>query len=406
MNACILTIGDELLQGFTIDTNSSWLGLKLLPYTIEISRKVSVKDNVQLIVSELENIIKEEFYFLFITGGLGPTHDDITKEAIRLFINGKLIFNEDYYNNLKERFNKRLVKMPAINRSQAMFIQDTIIIPNDIGSAPGIFFKQNKTKIFIMPGVPNEMQRMIDKYIIPNYINIKPKKSVITIKTSGIMESKLAEKISPLIEKHSDYFRFAFLPHYNGVSLRINKIDPRGSLNLIKNIFYKKMEPYSYGYDEDKLEYIIGNHLINKKLTISSAESCTGGLIGKRLTDMSGSSKYFLGSIIAYSNIIKTSLLNIPNDILKKYGSVSEEVAVHMAKNIREKMNSDIGVSTTGISGPTGGTKSKSVGLVYIAIVTSDKSIVKKYNFNFGRDIHREMTVTAALNLIRLNIEK
>ena len=405
MNACVLTIGDELLQGFTTDTNSSWLGMTLLPYGINISKKITVGDDINSIVQESKKILDANFDFFFITGGLGPTHDDITKEAFCQLLNDELIFDEVYYSQLKDKFDKRLVKMPESNRSQAMLLKKADSIPNDSGSALGMHILEKRTHIFILPGVPREMKGMVSSYIIPNYIGTAPEENYLTIKTAGVMESRLAESVKELMEKYSNSYRFAFLPHYNGVSFRIRKLGEKNDFQDVKNDFFKAMQPYAYGINDDSLEGVLGEKLKNKKLTISVAESCTGGLIGKRLTDNAGSSEYFLGSVTAYSNQLKTTLLNVSDGIINEHGTVSEQTALEMAKGIRNKTGSNIGLSTTGISGPGGGTKTKPVGLVYIGLVTPEKSIVKKYNFHFGRHIHREMTTTAALNITRLTLE-
>jgi len=405
VNACVLTIGDELLQGFTTDTNSSWLGMTLLPYGINISIKITVGDDINSIVQESKKILDANFDFFFITGGLGPTHDDITKEAFCQLLNDELIFDEVYYSQLKDKFDKRLIKMPESNRSQAMLLKKADSIPNDSGSALGMHILEKRTHIFILPGVPREMKEMVSSYIIPNYIGTAPEENYLTIKTAGVMESRLAESVKELMEKYSNSYRFAFLPHYNGVSFRIRKLGEKNDFQDVKNDFFKAMQPYAYGINDDSLEGVLGEKLKNKKLTISVAESCTGGLIGKRLTDNAGSSEYFLGSVTAYSNQLKTTLLNVSDGIINEHGAVSEQTALEMAKGIRNKTGSNIGLSTTGISGPGGGTKTKPVGLVYIGLVTPEKSIVKKYNFHFGRHIHREMTTTAALNITRLTLE-
>tara|TARA_B110000196_G_scaffold307010_1_gene306206 strand:+ start:3846 stop:5069 length:1224 start_codon:yes stop_codon:yes gene_type:complete len=406
MNGAILTIGDELLQGFTVDTNSSWLGTTLLPYNIKISKKVAVGDNLNDIISETQNILDDNYDFLFVTGGLGPTHDDITKEAFRQLLNDEFVFDEIYYNQLKHHFEKRSIKMPESNRSQAMLLKTADAIPNENGTALGMHFLIKGTHTFVMPGVPGEMHNMVKNYILPNYFKTTPEENIITIKTAGIMESHLAEKVNGLMEKYSNSFRFAFLPHYSGVSFRINKLNKNENLLNVKDEFYSAMLPYAYGINNDTLEEVLGLKLIEQKLTIATAESCTGGLISKRLTDIAGSSEYFLGSVTAYSNQLKTSLLDVPMDIINTHGAVSEETALKMANGVRAKTGADIGMSTTGISGPGGGTKNKPVGLVYIGVVTPEKSILKKYNFNFGRNIHREMTTTATLNITRLAIEQ
>tara|TARA_B110001454_G_scaffold162021_1_gene151499 strand:+ start:461 stop:1684 length:1224 start_codon:yes stop_codon:yes gene_type:complete len=406
VNGAILTIGDELLQGFTVDTNSSWLGTTLLPYNIKISKKVAVGDNLNDIISETQNILDDNYDFLFVTGGLGPTHDDITKEAFRQLLNDEFVFDEIYYNQLKHHFEKRSIKMPESNRSQAMLLKTADAIPNENGTALGMHFLIKGTHTFVMPGVPGEMHNMVKNYILPNYFKTTPEENIITIKTAGIMESHLAEKVNGLMEKYSNSFRFAFLPHYSGVSFRINKLNKNENLLNVKDEFYSAMLPYAYGINNDTLEEVLGLKLIEQKLTIATAESCTGGLISKRLTDIAGSSEYFLGSVTAYSNQLKTSLLDVPMDIINAHGAVSEETALKMANGVRAKTGADIGMSTTGISGPGGGTKNKPVGLVYIGVVTPEKSILKKYNFNFGRNIHREMTTTATLNITRLAIEQ
>ena len=379
--------------------------MTLLPYGINISKKFTVGDDINSIIQESKKILADNFDFFFVTGGLGPTHDDITKEAFCQLLNDELIFDEVYYSQLKEKFDKRLVIMPESNRSQAMLLKRADSIPNDSGSALGMHILEKGTNIFILPGVPQEMKEMVNRYIIPNYMGKTPKENYITIKTAGVMESRLAEMVKELMEKYSDSFRFAFLPHYNGVSFRIRKLGEKNDIQKIKDDFFQAMQPYAYGINDDSLEGVLGKKLRDNKLTIAVAESCTGGLIGKRLTDTAGSSEYFLGSITAYSNQLKTTLLDISDETLNEYGAVSEQTALEMAKGIRNKTGSNIGLSTTGISGPGGGTKTKPVGLVYLGLVTPEKSIVKKYNFHFGRHIHREMTTTAALNITRLSLE-
>ena len=405
MNACILTIGDELLQGFTADTNSAWLGKTFLPYGIRINKIITVGDDHDSIIAESRKILDGNYDFLFVTGGLGPTHDDVSKIAFCQLFSDEMYLDEDYFIHLKNRFEAISRNMPEINRSQAMVLKNADNIPNVSGSALGMHYFENNTHVFIMPGVPGEMKGMVQNYIIPNYMKNDPITNQVTIKTAGIMESRLAEKIEPLMKKYSSTFGFAFLPHYNGVSFRIRQKIISNDLQKIKADFFNAMQPYAYGFDDDILEGVLAHALIEKQLTIATAESCTGGLIAKRLTDVPGSSKYFLGSITAYSNKLKTNLLGVAENTIKQYGAVSEETALKMAKGILNKSQADIGISTTGISGPDGGSKSKPLGLVYIAVVTPEISKVKKYIFQVNRYIHREMTATAALNITRLALE-
>jgi len=286
-----------------------------------------------------------------------------------------------------------------------MLLKKADVIPNDLGSALGMHYLENNTHVFILPGVPSEMKEMVQNYIIPNYIKNKPIIDLVTIKTAGIIESRLVEKAESLMNRHSANFRFAFLPHYTGVSFRIRKRNDSDDLQRVSDEFFKAMQPYAYGFDDDILEGVLAERLISSKLTIASAESCTGGLIGKRLTDVAGSSKYFLGSITAYSNKLKTALLDVSVSTLETHGAVSEEVALEMAEGIRNNTHADIGISTTGISGPSGGSDTKPLGLVYIAVVTPAISRVKKNIFRVKRNIHREITATAALNITRIALE-
>lgn len=406
MNAVIVTIGNELIQGFTLDTNASWIGQTLLPYNIQIKKIITVGDTSKQIIYEINNILKENFNFLFITGGLGPTHDDITKNAFIEIMDDELIFDEKYYKELIQKFNKNSIKILEMHRSQALRLKKSTSIPNDCGTALGIHYSNKDKQIFIMPGVPREMKNMVTKYIVPNYLKLKPEKNIITIKTFGITESHLSEKVNPLMKKYNKTCKFAFLPHYTGVSFRISNINSNLKLSIIKDEFWDLMTPYAYGTDNDSLESIISEKLTNLNLTIASAESCTGGLISKYLTDTPGSSSYFLGGITPYNNNLKHSLLNISELSIKKHGAVSECIALKMAEQIRILTNADIGISTTGIAGPGGGTKSKPVGLVYIGLSTKSKNIVEKYIFRFDRKNNRILTAHKALDMIRLLINK
>ena len=405
MNAVIVTIGNELLQGFTLDTNASWIGKTLLAYNIQIKKIVTVGDTSDQIIYEINNILKENFNFLFVTGGLGPTHDDITKNAFIKIMDDELIFDEKYYKELIQKFNQNSIKMLEMHRSQALRLKKSISIPNDYGTALGIHYSIKDKQIFIMPGVPREMKNMVTKHIVPTFLKLKAEQNIITIKTFGITESHLSEKVKPLMQKYKKTCKFAFLPQYTGVSFRISKIDSNINLLNIKDEFWKLMIPYAYGTDEDSLQSIISNKLINLNLTIASAESCTGGLISKYLTDTPGSSSCFLGGITPYNNNLKHSLLNISKLSIQKYGAVSEFIALKMAEQIRILTNADIGISTTGIAGPGGGTKSKPVGLVYIGLSTNNKNIVKKYIFRYDRKNNRILTAHKALDMIRLSIK-
>ena len=408
MNACILTIGYELLQGFTIDTNANWISKILLSKGIQVKKILTIGDEHNIIKKETCKILDEKFDYVFVTGGLGPTHDDVTKNAFCDIFSDEMYFDENYYSQLKKKFKEfkgDVNNFPKINKSQAMLLKKADSINNLHGSALGLHYVNKNTHIFIMPGVPFEMKAMMNSYIVPKYMKNKLKNDLITINTTGIMESQLAEMIEPLMEKYSSTCDFAFLPSYTGVSFRIYHSNSKDDFNKIINDFYRKMEPYAFGFDNDTLESVLAKKLTKKRLTIATAESCTGGLVGKRLTDIPGSSKYFLGSIVAYDNQLKTDFLGISSDILRSNGAVSENVALKMAESIRTNTQADIGISTTGISGPSGGNESKTLGLVFIGLSMKNISSAKRYVFKVRRHIHREITTTAALNIIRLAIE-
>ena len=311
----------------------------------------------------------------------------------------------DYFSQLKKRFEGQSKNMPEINRSQAMLLKKADVIPNVLGSAMGMHYFENNTHVFIMPGVPDEMKAMVQNYIIPNYMENEQKRDKITIKTAGIMESRLAEKTERLMKKHASSFRFAFLPHYTGVSFRIRQTGEADSLQIVKDEFFKVMQPYAYGFDDDILEGVLAKGLIDKHLTIATAESCTGGYLSKKLTNLAGSSVFFKGAVIAYSNKIKCNILDVPGELLNIKGAVSEEVALKMAEGVKNKFKTDVGISTTGISGPDGGSVEKPVGLIYIAIVIDKDKIIKKFNLIPNRSLHRTVATHTALNLLRLLIK-
>ena len=405
MNVAIMSIGDELMNGFTIDTNSSYIARQLVEFdSLEVVSKITSNDNQNDIISNIDYLISKEYEYIFITGGLGPTHDDITKKALSKYFDCKLIINEPYYRRLQAFFNKRKIKKDNHLESQAQILEISKPIPNRYGTALGMVVEYKNSTLFILPGVPKEIKGMITKEIIPSYIepNFKKIFKSITILTTGIYESKLHDILKEEIKKYCDRCKVSFLPSYIGVKIRLFLLNKDENLEQIKNEFVKKIDKYIFGYNNDKIEDVVFNQLFNKKKTIAIAESCTGGYISKKITDKSGSSKVYKGSIIAYSNSIKESFLNVPKDILKDKGAVSEEVAIIMAENIKNKFNADIGISTTGISGPTGGNEDKPVGLIFIAIAMKNKTIVKKFDLIPRRKEHREVAVHTALNMLRL----
>ena len=401
LKAAILTIGNELVSGFTIDTNSAWLGQKLLNYQIIVEKISSVRDHNNSIKLELESLLSRKIQYLFITGGLGPTHDDITREAIQQYFNLEEEFDQHYFNQLKDEFAQRGIEMSNSNRSQAIIYKNCKMLLNLKGTAKGISFKHNKTNIFVLPGVPIEMKAIFNDSIIKDLHKSKFDK-YITLKSFGIAESNLADRLNPILNKWDGLVEFAFLPSHKGVDLRLGYIeDSTIDLKKIKSEIFDNSGEYFYGINNDKLESIIVKKMVQKKLTIAVAESCTGGQLSNYITSVSGSSKIFLGGVIAYSNKLKVKFLGIDRYTLEKFGAVSQEIAIQMAQGIQAKTNAHIGIGITGISGPTGGSDEKPVGLVYVAVLGLGVSKNKKFIIKMDRNMHQEMTAYIALNMVR-----
>lgn len=407
MNACMLTIGDELLQGYTVDTNSAWLGKTLENYNIQFKEKITISDDLDAIVNSTKGAIEKKYPYIFITGGLGPTHDDVTKTAMKHVFESDEYFDEAYYELLKQKFAAAGISMPDNNRSQAVILTECTPLENKMGTALGMYFTKNDSQIFVMPGVPNEMKSITKHIIIPNYLtdNELPHKTI-TLLTTGVSESRIAEQIMELVEKYSESVKTAFLPQYTGVNIRLRLRDSFDGSEIKQYTSELKslLGPVIYGTDDDTLESVVGTLLRENNLTISAAESCTGGLISKRLTNIAGSSDYFVGSVIVYNNILKEKILNVSSETLETQGAVSEKTATEMAMGIRKITGADLGVAATGISGPGGGSKEKPVGLVYIAVSDRSTVQVKKINFPRGRDIHRILSANTALNMVRMRL--
>ena len=400
MNACIITIGDEILNGSRLDTNSQWIAKKIIHYGIMTEKIISIPDN-QINICKIVTRCVDEYQFVFITGGLGPTHDDITLSSFSKAFSLKSKIDQNYIKKLKKKFIDRNIKMPNINEKQGLILDNTNILDNPIGTARGLHYRKLKTDFFVMPGVPDEMYLMMEEIIIPSYLGDRIDPPYRIIRTAGVSESKLAEKIDDLMSSYASDLNFSFLPNYKGVDFVLKTNNPNIQIEDVANEFYNKMNPYSFGYGKDSFIEFMIKELSTKGLTITLAESCTGGHLGKLLTDISGSSKVFLGGIIAYNNSVKINQLNVPKEKIEKHGAVSPEVSDEMAKNVRTIFNSSIGVSVTGISGPLGGTKDKKVGLVYIGISFKNKCISRSFNFNLNRELNRKFSCYAALNMIR-----
>lgn len=416
INAAIIAIGDELLLGETINTNSAWLGQQLTSLGININYSVVIPDSESIIINSLETLSKDND-IIFTTGGLGPTRDDITKNALIKFFKVKLKNDKNTVDRLKEYMNRRGRELTKLHLEQALLPSSSAALTNNVGTAPGIYTSKNETMYFSLPGVPREMKSIFEDNIIELITEYKLKLEkdyyiYNTIYTTGIVESEIAKRISYLDEEYKKV-KFAYLPSYSGVRLRIGVLNSDLNLNkeLIKNIDNKIRNVLtSYIIDEDKpLTEGILDYFTNNNLTISVAESCTGGGLGSLLSDFSGSSKILVGGFIVYSNESKISLLDVKEETLDRCGAVSEEIALELAENCRNKLKTDIALSITGIAGPNGGTEEKPVGTVWIGVSDKFGTYAKKFVFLKNREANRELSKYTALSLIyrklKYNIE-
>ncbi|TDX52916.1 competence/damage-inducible protein A [Orenia marismortui] len=407
MKAEIITIGTELLLGQIVDTNSQWIGQKLAEIGIDLYYKVAVGDNKERILDTLDHSFKRAD-IIITTGGLGPTQDDLTREAIADALDLNLVKNEDLLIEIKNYFDKMGYQMANNNLKQAYLPQGALPINNSEGTAPGILLDKDGKIIISMPGVPIEMKTMMQETIIPylkdKYLSNQIIKSRV-IKTCGIGESSLEEIIDDILEDQSNP-TIAPLASQGEVKLRLTAKanSEKEALELInskENELKERIGEYIYGYNDDTLEKVIARLLSEKGLTIATAESCTGGLIGDRLTSIPGSSNYFERGVISYSNQAKIELLNVKEDTLQEHGAVSSQTAKEMAQGIRELANTDIAIATTGIAGPGGGSLEKPVGLVYMAIADKEGIESYEYKFNGSRNRVKYLTSQMILNLLR-----
>jgi nicotinamide-nucleotide amidase len=412
MIAEIITIGDELLIGQVLNTNATWIAQQLHTTGINVYQVSAVSDTQEHILSALDEAFQRSDLIL-LTGGLGPTKDDITKDTLCEYFHTKLVFHRPSFENIKKFFLARGWEVTDRNRRQAEIPANCIPISNNNGTAPGMWFEKDKRIIVSLPGVPFEMEAMMEEYVLPHLSTAKRKKYIFhkTIQTVGMGESYLTEMIREWEDSLPAHIRLAYLPQPGIVRLRLSATG--SSLDSLRQEveeeagkLLKLIPDLIYGYENDTLEEAVGNLLKNQGLTICTAESCTGGYIAHLITSIPGSSEYFKGSVVAYSNEIKEKILGVRNESLIKFGAVSEQVVMEMATGSRERFSTDYSIAVSGIAGPAGGTTDKPVGTTWIGVATPDDLILKKFMFgdHRGRNIHR--AALAALNMLRLELLK
>ncbi len=401
IKAEIISIGNELLSGLTINTNASWMAQQFQSIGLSVNWITTISDTAEEIEFAL-NTASKRANIIVCTGGLGPTPDDITKNTICNFFNTKLILHEKTLRDVKKIFEGRHLKMPETNIGQAMIPEISEALPNPMGTAPGIFIDFENRLYFFLPGVPQEMKNLVSSSVLDRITKKYRLKEFQTylMRTTGIAESRLFEKLESILKNYPKV-NVAFLPKSTGVDIRLKSdtsdVNTQRIFNEIKHIAGK----YIYTELEEELTQVLGRILTEKKLTLSTAESFTGGLISDWITNISGSSAYFMAGITTYSNESKIAQLGVSESTLRQYGAVSEQTAKEMVLGIKKITKTDCAISSTGIAGPTGATETKPVGLCYLAANFKDKIIVKKFNFGKNRRFNKERGAIAGLELLR-----
>lgn len=408
MKAEIITIGDEILIGQVINSNAAWIGDALTGQGIQVTRNISIADNFDEIVQILMET-EDRADLVILTGGLGPTSDDITKKTLAEYFNCQLSENKEALDRIKSFLTRRNVEMNDLNRAQAMLPDNCIIIPNRYGTASGMWFSRNDTQYISLPGVPHEMECMMSGYILPR-LKKQYKLPVIVHKTvlvQGIAESHLARMLEDYERTLPAEVKLAYLPSPGRVRLRLTSGgEETDQVTAVVQEQVDRMIAYIpdghfFGYEDDQLERIVGVLLRRNKKTLALAESCTGGNIARLITSVPGSSKYFLGSVVAYSNESKEKILGVQDEVLKEKGAVSRKVCEQMAEGVRERYGADYAISTTGIAGPEGGTPGKPVGTTWIAVVSDQKTQSAQFNLGDHRGRNIQKASMTGLNMLR-----
>lgn len=413
MKAEIITIGDEILIGQIVDTNSQWISKELNKIGVSVHQISSIQDDENHILKALKEA-EGRVDLVILTGGLGPTKDDITKHTIAKYFNDTLELNNEVVNHIKYLFSKYNIPFGELNRLQGMLPKKATILKNNYGTAPGMWFSENN-KIFVsLPGVPNEMKGLIKYEVLPRIQSKFNLPYIIhkTVMTYGMGESSIAERIEDFENNLPSFIKLAYLPNYGRVRLRLSA--KGNDEKLLNDALEEKIEElYNIipdiitGLEKDgKIENHIGELLKKQNKSLCTAESLTGGKIASTIVSVPGASSYFKGSFVTYSNESKISMLNVSEETITKFSIVSSEVAVEMAKNAKEKLKSNYSIAVTGNAGPSVDNTNKSVGVVYIAIATDDKVYVEEFNFGKPRGRVIDKTVNKSLELLQKELLK
>ncbi len=410
-SAEIITIGDELLIGQTVDTNSAWMGAQLNLHGVWVNRITSISDKKEEIISALSEALGRDAGLILITGGLGPTSDDITKETLAEYFDSAMVIDEGVLESVSERLRIRNLEMNDKNYGQALVPEKCKVLVNRTGTAPAMMFEKDGKIIISMPGVPLEMKHIMHEHVLPMAAVNAGKRVIIhrNIMTYGTFEAKLAERLEGFERELPGAIKLAYLPAHGVIKLRLTATgdkdtEVRQSIEEQVGKLYTIIPDIIYGEDEVTLEEAIGKLLSANRLTLSTAESCTGGKIASMITSVPGSSGWFTGSVVAYDNNIKIQLLGVDPETIRVYGAVSEETVTAMAQGIRLLTGTDYAIAVTGVAGPSGGTTEKPVGTVWIAVASDRGTVTERQRFGDDRIINISRSAYSALNLLRKQI--
>ncbi|TGE04191.1 competence/damage-inducible protein A [Hymenobacter fodinae] len=406
----IMTIGDELLYGQVIDTNSAFMGQELGKLGLRVRQITSVSDFADEIVAALD-LARERADVVLMTGGLGPTKDDLTKHVLARYFGAELVMHEPTLRHVEGIFARYNRPMLEVNRQQAMVPSNCTVLHNALGTAPGMWFEDRGTIFVSMPGVPFEMKGLMKDEVLPRlqqHFQTPPIEHVV-VQTVGLGESYLAEKIADWENALPSNVKLAYLPSLGGVRLRLSgyadgQPDLRGRMEALLPALRERIGDVIFAVGEVPLEQAVGQLLLERDLTVGTAESCTGGYVAYRLSSVPGSSRYFQGSVVAYSNDIKMRELGVKPATLAEHGAVSEATVREMAEGLRQRLGVDVAIATSGIAGPDGGTPTKPVGTICIAYADQHQTVSRQFSFDRGRQLNVEYTSTAVLNLLRLSL--
>ncbi len=407
MKISFLAIGDELISGKVTEGNGKFFAREISALGMQVIYMMMAGDNPEEMVGAFEYLAGNSDAII-VTGGLGPTPDDLTTEVFAQFAGLELELHQDILAGIEARFNLRGMEMPATNRKQALLPKTAAIIPNKTGTAPGYEIALKGRRWFFFPGVPSEFQQMLKDSLLPRLMELAGQRKTVkvaTLRVYGIPESGIAERLLKL--KFDPELKIAYLPEFPDIHLRLSAVlpDPAKADRIVTEAVAQirpVLAEYLVSEDDEPLESIVGKLLKARKLTLATAESCTGGLLAKKITDISGSSDYFRGGFVTYANELKVRELGVSEQLLKKKGAVCAEVAIAMAQGAKDRTGADLALSITGVAGPTGGTKDKPVGMVHMALADKDGIWSQKFLFlPISRDAVRQLSAETALEIIR-----